>query len=121
MDPVDVAQQLTLYEYRLYQKIRPRECINWAKTQKGETVANLANFCSTHDKLAAWVKLSVLCNDGLGKRADMIDFWIKVAEVSRQDSYSYRQCIYGIGTDGRLEMPGAQQFLVIKCHRRCTV
>jgi son of sevenless-like protein len=39
-------------------------------------------FCSTHDKLAAWVKTSILSNTGLGKRADIIDFWIRVAEVS---------------------------------------
>ena len=85
MDATEVAQQLTLFEHRLYQKIRPHECLNWAKTQKGETVANLTSFCATHDKLAAWVKMSVLSNDGLGKRADTIDFWIKVAEVSRSN------------------------------------
>jgi son of sevenless-like protein len=91
MDSTEVAQQLTFYEYRLYQKIRPSECINWAKTQKGETVANLMSFCATHDKLAAWVKMSVLSNDGLGKRADMIDYWIKVAEVSQSKVLGFMQ------------------------------
>lgn len=81
MDPTDLAQQLTLLEYRLYSKIRPQECLNWGKVQKGESVKNLISFCATHDKLAAWVKLSILSNDGLGKRADSIDMWIKIAEV----------------------------------------
>lgn len=80
-DPTDIAQQLCLYEHRLYSIIRPRECLRWASVRKGETVANLNLFCATHDKLAAWVKHSVLLNDGPGKRADTIDFWIKVAEV----------------------------------------
>ena len=32
--------------------------------------------------MASWVKMSVLNNDALGKRADTIELWIKVAEVS---------------------------------------
>jgi son of sevenless len=84
MDPMTIAQHLTLLESRLYVQIRHQECLNWAKTQTGPTVANLTRFCATHEKLASWVKLSVLNNDALGKRADTVDFWIKVAEVRRQ-------------------------------------
>ncbi|KAL5533752.1 hypothetical protein ACEPAG_212 [Sanghuangporus baumii] len=79
----DLAAQLMLYEHRLYVKIRPRECLLWAKSQTGEGVANLSAFSATHDRIAAWVKNSVLANDGLGKRADAIDYWIKVAEKCR--------------------------------------
>jgi hypothetical protein len=35
-----------------------------------------------HEKLGAWVKMSILNTDVLGKRADVVDYWIKVAEVS---------------------------------------
>lgn len=80
-DAADVAAQLMLYEHRLYAKIRPRECLLWAKTQESEEVANLTAFCLSYDRIAAWVKSSVLGNDGLGKRADAVDYWIKVAEV----------------------------------------
>jgi son of sevenless-like protein len=82
MDPVDIAEQLTLLEFGLYVRISPQECLAYAKTQSGTAVANLVEFCGTHDKLASWVKSSVLLNDALSKRADTIDFWIKVAEVS---------------------------------------
>jgi son of sevenless-like protein len=82
MDPVDIVEQLTLLEFGLYVKITPQECLAYAKTQSCTTVANLVEFCGTHDKLASWVKSSVLNNDALSKRADMVDFWIKVAEVS---------------------------------------
>jgi son of sevenless-like protein len=81
MDPGIIAQHLTLLESKLYMRIKSQECLNWAKVQTGRTVTNLYAFSSTHDKLAKWVKLSVLSNDGLGKRADTVDFWIKVAEV----------------------------------------
>jgi len=70
-------------EYRLYAKIRPRECMMWPKVQRGPEVENLVRFCATSDRLVAWVKYSILSVDGLGKRADVIDHWIKVAEKCR--------------------------------------
>ncbi|KAJ7109784.1 ras guanine nucleotide exchange factor domain-containing protein [Mycena epipterygia] len=83
LDPADIAEQLALLEFKLYAKLTPQECISYAKTQTGKTVENLCTFCSTHDKLAAWVKTSILTNEALGKRADTVDFWIKVAEKCR--------------------------------------
>jgi len=74
---------LALFEYRLYIKVRPKDCIIWSKTQAGEAVASLIEFCATHDRIAGWVKSSILQNEGLGKRADTIDFWIRVAEKCR--------------------------------------
>lgn len=81
IDHGDLARQLTLYEARLYLKLRPHECLAWSSNQKGNNVPNLRAFVSTSDKLAAWVKMSILNNDALGKRADTIELWIKVAEV----------------------------------------
>lgn len=83
MDPTALAQQLCLLEYGLYAKVQPQQCLLWAKTQMGRSVASLIQFSSTHDKLAGWVKTSILNNDGLNKRADTVDFWIKCAEKCR--------------------------------------
>ncbi|KAJ6623083.1 ras guanine nucleotide exchange factor domain-containing protein [Mycena sp. CBHHK59/15] len=83
LDPADIAEQLSLLEFKFYVKLTPQECISYAKTQVGKMVENLCTFCATHDKLAAWVKTSILTNDALGKRADTVDFWIKVAEKCR--------------------------------------
>ena len=82
IDHGDLARQLTLYEARLYLKVRPHECLSWGSIQRGDSVHNLRAFVSTNDKLASWVKMSVLNNDALGKRADTIELWIKVAEAS---------------------------------------
>ena len=81
LDPVDIAEQLTLLESSLYVKVTPQECLNYAKIQNGETVVKLQEFCATHDKLGSWVKTSILNNETLSKRADTVEFWIKVAEV----------------------------------------
>lgn len=81
MDYIDVAEQLVLLEFQLYARVSRQECLAYAKTQTGNEVAKLNAFCSTHDKVGAWVKSSILSNEMLVKRADTIDFWIKVAEV----------------------------------------
>lgn len=84
LEPADIAEQLSLLEYKLYTKITPQECITYSKSQAGKTgkcVPGLTQFCATHDKVAEWVQGSILANDALGRRADTVDFWIKVAEV----------------------------------------
>ncbi|KDR85609.1 hypothetical protein GALMADRAFT_54074 [Galerina marginata CBS 339.88] len=83
LDPVDIAEQLTLLESSLYVKITPQECLARARNQTGSNVARLEDFCSTHEKLCRWVKISILNNDVLNKRANTVDFWIKVAEKCR--------------------------------------
>jgi hypothetical protein len=80
-DTTEVANHLALMELRAYNKIRPHECMSWTRSTKGPAVIHLTNFINMSDRLAAWVKLSILTCEGLGKRADMIDHWIKIAEV----------------------------------------
>ncbi|KAF6754307.1 ras guanine nucleotide exchange factor domain-containing protein [Ephemerocybe angulata] len=86
IEPSVLADQLTLYEYHLYDKITPRECLAYIRKQSGPDVENLAAFCSTYDKLGTWVKSSILNTQTLTKRAQVIDYWIKVAERCRANS-----------------------------------
>jgi son of sevenless len=81
LDPKIIADQLTVYEFRLYAKITPQQCLTYVKTPTGNDAAKLRDFCSTHDKLGAWVKMSILNGETTGKRAHTVDFWIKVAEA----------------------------------------
>ncbi|KIY73446.1 ras GEF [Cylindrobasidium torrendii FP15055 ss-10] len=84
LDPTDLAEQLCSYEHRLYQRITPQECLEVATTRRPEGGArHLYAFTSTHDKLANWVMASILNQEALAKRADTIDFWIKVADKLR--------------------------------------
>ena len=75
-DTQEISQQLTLIEHRLYAKVRVQECWEW-----GRTGGFLHDFMSTHDKLASWVKMSILNLQHVAKRAEMVDFWITCAEV----------------------------------------
>jgi len=83
LDVKIIADQLTVYEFCLYAKITPQQCLSYVKTRTGNDVAKLRDFCSTHDKLGAWVKMSILNSQTTGKRARTVDFWIKVAERCR--------------------------------------
>ncbi|KAG6851349.1 hypothetical protein H0H93_005747 [Arthromyces matolae] len=78
LDPVDIAEQLTLIESERYIKVTPKECLFYSS--KTATSSNLGEFCSTHDKVASWVKSSILTNEALSKRVSTIELWIKVAE-----------------------------------------
>lgn len=78
----ELARELTLLEHALYIKIKPQEVLNRLRVQQGPEVVNLQRFCESLDKLATWVKLSILNNDTLSDRATTISHWIKVAEVS---------------------------------------
>ena len=87
LDPIDVAEQITLFEFQRYVKVTPQECLRHATGQ--QSGGGLSAFCSTHDKLVFWVKLSILENDALGKRANTVEFWIRVAEVSFSTLYLF--------------------------------
>ncbi|KAH9920201.1 ras GEF [Epithele typhae] len=80
MDPQQLAEHLCMLEQRLYSKIRPQECMDWVRAPRGPRVKNLAAFSAFQEKLGPWVKMSILNFEPLGKRAEMIDFWVKVAE-----------------------------------------
>ncbi len=84
MDALELAQHLSLFESEPYRKMRPQECFLWSKIKEGEVVKNIHAFCATHNKLADWVKCSILEVSTLGKRANVVDFWIRVAEVRKE-------------------------------------
>jgi son of sevenless-like protein len=105
IDAGDIAEQLTLTIYDLYRKILPHECITYAKAQKGPGVANLREFCASHDKTSCWVQMSILTIETMKKRAETVDYWIKVAEVS-SNSHTLKVLVSSLTF--YLEMPCTQ-------------
>ncbi|KXN88925.1 Cell division control protein 25 [Leucoagaricus sp. SymC.cos] len=83
IEAVDIAEQLTVILYDLYRKILPHECITYARSQKAPGVANLREFCASHNKVSFWVQVSILTIETMKKRAETVDYWIKVAEKCR--------------------------------------
>lgn len=87
-DPQELAEQLTLVESQKYAQIRARECITWTKSLKQEETLRPA-FGALKDHLLMWVKTSILNQSSLGKRADTVERWIRVAEVTLAFSLAF--------------------------------
>ncbi|KAF9444606.1 ras GEF [Macrolepiota fuliginosa MF-IS2] len=79
----DIAEQLSVILYDMYKKILPNECILYAKSKQGSHAANLREFCASHDKVTCWVQMSILTIETMKRRAETVDYWIKVAEKCR--------------------------------------
>ncbi|KAG8715947.1 hypothetical protein FRC11_012566 [Ceratobasidium sp. 423] len=63
-----------------------KQVLEWHKTSSGateDTPNDLRNFCVTSDRLAGWVKWSVLSMGNSVKRAEAVGTWIRVAEKCR--------------------------------------
>ncbi|KAH8099722.1 ras GEF [Cristinia sonorae] len=83
MDAGLIAEHICLYERRLYARIVPQDCVDYVLQRQASAAPRLVAFCKTHDRLANWVKFSILSVEHVGKRAQTVDFWIKVAEKCR--------------------------------------
>jgi len=51
IEPLELARQLTLIESALYQKIRPMECLQRAREQKGDNLDNIAMVIQTSNRV----------------------------------------------------------------------
>ena len=52
VDPLELARQLTIMESQLYQKIRPMECLQRSREQKGEHNDNIAAVIRTSNRVS---------------------------------------------------------------------
>jgi len=56
VDPLELARQLTIMESQLYQKIRPMECLQRSREQKGEHNDNIAAVIQTSNRVSVLPK-----------------------------------------------------------------
>ena len=84
IDAGELAQQLALMEYRMYNEIRAADILAWAKCEDPNhpDVQNLMKLHHFNGKLVKLVRYSILTTENLSKRRDMVNHFIKVNEVS---------------------------------------
>ncbi|KAI8641390.1 ras guanine nucleotide exchange factor domain-containing protein [Parasitella parasitica] len=112
LDPLELARQMTIMDFRLYNKIKPVECLdkNWGKpdTDQKHIAANVRASIEHSNQITAWVTDSILSNNGdPKKRAYVVRHWIYVAEKCRQ-LHNYNTCMailsaFDNGSIGRLK------------------
>ncbi|CAO3589119.1 unnamed protein product [Absidia cylindrospora] len=96
-DPLEMARQLSVCDFKLYSGIRPIECLNkaWSRdTVKGgvPVAANVIQSIDYCNRLTSWVTDSILSYDEAKKRVVIIKYWAQVAERCRNMN-NYNTCM----------------------------
>jgi hypothetical protein len=84
IDPVELARQLTLMENNLFCRIRPNEMIGQEfKKKLGTSQAiHVKAMIQRSTQITSWVSATILHETDTKKRAHVLKYWIKVADVS---------------------------------------
>lgn len=85
IDASEMARQITLVDYKLFQSIRPAEFLRQEWTKKNTTVAvNIAATIKFSTLLSEWIIQLVLHESDSKKRGLLIKYFIKLADRLRQ-------------------------------------
>ncbi|KAL9555088.1 hypothetical protein MBANPS3_002511 [Mucor bainieri] len=111
LDPHELARQMTIMDFRLYNRIKPVECLdkNWGKPDSDQShiAANVKASIEHSNQVTAWVTDSILSKEEVKKRAVVLKHWIFVAERCRLLN-NYNTCMailsaFDNGSIGRLK------------------
>jgi hypothetical protein len=90
IDPLEMARQLTIIDFKLYSAIRPIECLDKAWSAPEDNVANniraSIEYCN---QVTSWVSDAILSQHDIKKRSVIIKYWVQVAEVITRCIYIY--------------------------------
>lgn len=82
-DPLELARQLTIMDFKLYSSIRPIECLGKAWSKEGaDNATNVKQSIDYCNRLTSWVTGSILNHKEAKKRVVVIKYWSQVANVS---------------------------------------
>ena len=87
IDATEFARQLTIIESKLYDKIKPTECINKSWQRKVEAnepdpAANIKALVLHSNQLTNWVAQMILNQADVRRRVTVIKHFVSVADVS---------------------------------------
>ena len=79
----DIAQQLTLLDFQLFQKIGPTELLNqaWNKSDGHIKAPNILHLTSRFNSIAFWVACCILEGSDAKQRAAIMTKFIEIAQV----------------------------------------
>mmetsp|Transcript_11898 Transcript_11898/g.15812 ORF Transcript_11898/g.15812 Transcript_11898/m.15812 type:complete len:333 (-) Transcript_11898:146-1144(-) len=80
IDPLEMARQLTLIDFRLFAAIQPREvlCKNWISDEKEKLSPNVVEVLASMGQMSNIVSSTILGEYDLKKRALIFERWIEV-------------------------------------------
>ena len=80
-DPEEIARQLSITEFKLFQKIGPIEFLNqsWAKSDGEKRAPNVWLMTERFNAMASWTAKSVLEGKTIKRRSNRIEFLVELA------------------------------------------
>lgn len=91
LEPLEMARQLTIMDFKLYSAIRPIECLDKAWSNEDSNVAvNIRSSIEYCNQVTSWVSDVILSQRDIKKRSILIKYWVQVAEVSQFNFYTIR-------------------------------
>ncbi|KAJ6234207.1 guanine nucleotide exchange factor [Anaeramoeba flamelloides] len=81
LDRVEFARQITLIEFNLFRKIKPKECLKqgWTKKDKQIRAPNIVNLTNYFNNMSGWIAKEIVSHPKLRTRTQMITKFIKIA------------------------------------------
>ncbi|GAA5857810.1 hypothetical protein JCM8547_005989 [Rhodosporidiobolus lusitaniae] len=81
LEPLELARQLTIMDSRLFQRITPQECLSKAWPREfGTDAPNISAMIDMSNAVTRWVTESILAQEDLKKRANIVKHFVSVAE-----------------------------------------
>lgn len=86
-----IAQQLTYFEFKLFSSIRSFEFLNqsWIKPQHQWKSHHVVSLVDRTNRMAFWVSSMILFPERLSERVQMIEKFIKIAEVKEFQNFFF--------------------------------
>jgi hypothetical protein len=85
IDPLELARQISIYEYDVFSQVQAHDLLQLnmgaAKAERAKSVRSMIKFSTD---LSSWVAESILNEQDAKKRAALMKYWIKVADVRVQ-------------------------------------
>ncbi|KJE89917.1 hypothetical protein CAOG_009414 [Capsaspora owczarzaki ATCC 30864] len=84
IDPLELARQLTIIDWKEHAAIQPKECLDLAWTKKDrEQAPHILAMIDLATRLSFWVASAILSEDAVKARAKVVAHFIMVAEKCR--------------------------------------
>ncbi|KAJ6243191.1 guanine nucleotide exchange factor [Anaeramoeba flamelloides] len=100
----EFMRQLTLMEFDLYQKIKPREFLNqaWTRKNKEELAPNITKFTQSFNLFSNWMANEILSHDKLKNRVNCLGKFIKIGYHLKKigNFNSVQEIIAGLSSSG---------------------
>ncbi|KAI8328904.1 ras guanine nucleotide exchange factor domain-containing protein [Chlamydoabsidia padenii] len=84
IDPLEIARQMTIMDFKLYNSIRPVECLNKAWSKEAHVATNIKASIEYCNQVTSWVSDAILSQLEVKKRVILIKHWVQIAERCRQ-------------------------------------